>query len=599
MDFSQRGGDIVSPHMKAFQFLVRLSRQFLRYAVPAIVCVSLAETAGVSTSYIMKMLVDALEEDVSGAWSWAFVYIGIYVFSEVCWRSSGYIGMLWITKARSLASFSLYNWLSRHSSSYFSDRFSGALATKITNASNGVSDILPQMLWNFYPTLLMLFLSIVLAYWAKPMLALLLGIWCFLFLIFNSLMVRKKARLSEAAARSYTSLKGQLVDIITNIRAVHQFAHLKSEKARVKRYINRHEQNSLRSWRYSEGLLLTNNGLQSILLAGMLLTAIWLKGQGLLTLGEVVMVVNLTWGILEALLFIGNSLNNLMESYGEIQEGLDEILQEHEIVDPQAQYILQPKGGEIVFKDVCFGYTNDKSVFHNFNLAIPPGQKVGLVGESGAGKSTLTQLLLRMYDVQKGAIYIDGHDISKVTQDSLRTVISYVPQHSMLFHRSLKENIQYGHLKAADEAIFAAANHAGAHRFIMELPKTYDTLVGERGIKLSGGQAQRISIARAMLKQAPILILDEATSSLDSESEHMVQQALAQLIQNKTVIAIAHRLSTLLAMDRIIVLDQGQIAEDGTHETLLELDGIYAKLWKHQVGGYLTHVGQDVYPANL
>jgi len=496
--------------------------------------------------------------------------------------------MLWITKTRSLASYSLFDWLSRHSSSYFADRFAGSLANKITHASNGVSDVLPQMLWNFYPTLLQLFLSIGLAYAAKPLMALLLGSWCVLFFIFNAIMVRKKAKLSEAAANAYTSFKGQLIDILTNIRAVHQFARLGTEKKRIKRYIRDHEKKSLQNWRYSEGLLLSNNLLQGILLAGMMLTAIWLKEQGRLTLGEVVMIITLTWGILEALLFIGNSLNRLMESYGEIQEGLDEILQPHTIQDHEQAVELIAEKGAICFDHITFSYDGKRNIFENFYLDIPAGQKVGLVGESGAGKSTFMQLLLRMYDVQKGAIYIDEQDISRVTLESLRKAISYVPQQSMLFHRSLRENIRYGNLHAEPHAIKTAAQRAGAHHFIVDLPEEYDTLVGERGIKLSGGQAQRISIARAMLKSSPILILDEATSSLDSESEHIVQEALEKLIQDKTVIAIAHWLSTLLAMDRILVLEKGRIVEDGSHEELIAFGGIYAKLWSHQAGGFLN-----------
>ena len=280
-------------------------------------------------------------------------------------------------------------------------------------------------------------------------------------------------------------------------------------------------------------------------------------------------------------------MNGLMENYGEVQESLEEILKEHEITDHPQSKPLMAKGGEIVFDQVSFRYDQRKMIFDQFNLRIPAGQKVGLVGESGAGKSTLTSLLLRMHDIDGGKILIDQQDIALVSQDSLREAISYVPQDSMLFHRTLAENIAYGYQDASDEFIQLAAEGAGAHRFVQDLPDQYKTFVGERGVKLSGGQAQRISIARAMLKKAPILVLDEATSSLDSESERIVQEALMKLIKDKTVIAIAHRLSTLLAMDRIVVMDEGKIVEDGTHQQLLEKEGVYAKLWSHQVGGFL------------
>jgi ABC-type multidrug transport system fused ATPase/permease subunit len=299
------------------------------------------------------------------------------------------------------------------------------------------------------------------------------------------------------------------------------------------------------------------------------------------------MMMTLTLGILDSLLFIGSSMNSVMESYGEIQESLDVILHEHEIVDVAEAPALQVSKGAIELANVDFAYERSRPILQNFSLRIPAGQKVGLVGESGAGKSTLTQLLLRMYDLQGGHILIDGQDIARHSQESLREAISYVPQASQLFHRSIQDNIRYGDPTALKEEVVLAAQRARAHEFIAELSEGYDTLVGERGVKLSGGQAQRVSIARAMLKDAPILILDEATSSLDSESERLVQDALLELISDKTVIAIAHRLSTLLAMDRILVLDKGEIVEDGSHSELLALGGTYAKLWKHQVGGFL------------
>ena len=588
MDASHKGGIAMFPNMTALQFVVRLSKRYWYYAVPALIAVILAETAGISLTYILKELIDSLADSTGDAMFWAGIYIGLYAFMEVGWRSSGYLGMHWITRTRSLASYSLFGWLSHHSSSYFADRFAGSLATKVTNASNGVSSVLPQVLWNLFPTLLQLFLSIGFAYVAKPLLAGLLAIWVALFLALNMILLKKKAKLSEASADSYTSMKGQLVDIITNIRAVHQFAFLGREKTRASRYIEDHQAKSLKSWRFSEGILLTNNLLQTILLAAMLITSIWLHGQGLLTIGEVVMVTDLTWGILESLLFIGNSLNGLMENYGEIKEGLDNIIHPHEIVNRPDAKALKTSEGKLSLEKIKFSYGGRRSVFEDFSVDISGGQKVGLVGESGAGKSTLTQLLLRMYDVEGGKITIDGQDIAGVKLDSLREAISFVPQSSMLFHRSLKENILYGNPEASEAEMIAAAKNAGAHDFIMDLEKGYDTLVGERGVKLSGGQAQRISIARAILKSAAtILILDEATSSLDSESEHIVQQALEKLIQNRTVIAIAHRLSTLLAMDRILVLDKGKIVEDGTHVELLQKGGIYARLWAHQAGGFI------------
>jgi len=272
--------------------------------------------------------------------------------------------------------------------------------------------------------------------------------------------------------------------------------------------------------------------------------------------------------------------------YGEIEEGLEEVVVPLEIIDEPNALKLQANGGKVDWQNVTFEYGENK-VFDNFNLTIKPGQRIGLVGPSGAGKTTFVSLLLRQHDITAGAIEIDGQNIAQVTQDSLRENIAVVPQEPLLFHRTIRENIAYGKPDATQAEIIKVAKQAQAHDFISALPEGYDTLVGERGVKLSGGQKQRVAIARAMLKDAPILVLDEATSALDSESEVEIQKALHILMEGKTVVAIAHRLSTLREMDRIIVLEQGVIVEDGAHTELAQAGGTYQKLWEHQAGGFL------------
>jgi len=308
---------------------------------------------------------------------------------------------------------------------------------------------------------------------------------------------------------------------------------------------------------------------------------------GAVSSGDMVLVLALMSQIAGMMIFLGQSLQSVARTYGEFQEGLKELIVPYEITNHPSAQPLTPTAGHITFTNLTFAY-DQQTIFDNLNLDIKPGERIGLVGPSGAGKSTLVSLLLRQHDLTSGAILIDDQNIAAVTQDSLRSNIALVPQEPMLFHRTIAENIKYGKPDATYDEMVQAADRAQARDFIEALPEQYDTLVGERGVKLSGGQKQRVAIARAMLKEAPILVLDEATSALDSESEVAIQKALESLMENKTVIAVAHRLSTLRKMDRILVIDQGEIVEDGTHDTLSNAGGLYAKLWEYQAGGFLT-----------
>jgi ABC-type multidrug transport system fused ATPase/permease subunit len=310
---------------------------------------------------------------------------------------------------------------------------------------------------------------------------------------------------------------------------------------------------------------------------------------GAMSVGDIVLVIAIIFRIEGQLQSLGSNFNKFAETWGEISESLEEIIEPHEIPDKPGALNLRIASADITFESMTFGFQGQE-VFKDLSLTIPSGQRVGLVGRSGAGKSTLIRLLMHHHDVQAGTIKIGGIDIASVTQESVRRAISIVPQEPLLFHRTIRENISYGKPDASEAEIIEAAKQAQAHEFIQRLSQGYESMVGERGVKLSGGERQRIAIARAILKSAPVLLLDEATSALDSESEVEIQKALQSLMEGKTVIAIAHRLSTLRQMDRIIVLDRGQITEEGTHDELVAKGGIYSELWQHQAGGFIQDV---------
>ncbi len=573
-----------------FGYILYLTRLYPGWAIAATLAVITATTIDGINNFLLKNLINALTQDpLTGGvdpWPVTYMYIGGFVASWACWRTSGFMGMKWITGIRARSYETLFSYLTYHSAEYFSNRFAGALANKIGNASDSGSRIIQTTLWQMIPLIMSFIVGMIVLSTANPILTGIMAAWIVVFLVIMTFLANKRRPLARAAAESGSTMKGVMVDSASNMTAVHQSGHHEFEISHLQDYILDSRDAGRRIWFYSEWSLVTGNVLMAVYMFTMIGTAVRLLQAGLVTVGDIAMIISLMMGQMRQLLFIGNEINKLMDDYGQTAEGLNEILVPHDIVDDKDAKDLKTNGGTIVFDDVSFGYGNSV-VFDHFQLKVPGGQKVGLVGHSGAGKTSLTALLLRQYDVKEGSIVIDDQDISETTQVSIRRQIAIVPQDTSLFHRTIRENIRYGNLNATDADVERAAKQAQAHDFIMSLPKKYDTMVGERGIKLSGGQRQRVAIARAILKNAPILVLDEATSALDSESEACIQQALQELMKGKTVLAIAHRLSTLRMMDRIIVLDKGKIAEDGTHDELIEKKGIYARLWESQVKGFI------------
>jgi ATP-binding cassette subfamily B protein len=392
----------------------------------------------------------------------------------------------------------------------------------------------------------------------------------------------------ERAAQD-SRMTGVLSDAIGNHSAVMQFAAEDREESFFAEVVAKWRAATMRAWN-ADAWNYAIQGLLAIAVeAGLMIGAVFLWQQGLLTIGDFVLIQVYVIALIERLWNIGSNMRRLYDAFADASEMIDIIKTPHAIADAPNAPELSVSGGMVSFENVLFYFDEKQPVLPDFSLAIASGEKIALVGPSGAGKSTITKLLLRLYDASGGAVKIDDQDVRMVTQRSLRKAISFVPQEPALFHRTLRENIAYGKQDATEEEIISAAKKAHCHEFISKLPLGYDTYVGERGVKLSGGERQRVAIARAILKDAPILVLDEATSSLDSESEHLIQDALKTLMEGKTVIVIAHRLSTIMTMDRIVVIEDGKIAAEGTHDELLDdHSGLYHKLWSIQAGSFLT-----------
>jgi len=378
-----------------------------------------------------------------------------------------------------------------------------------------------------------------------------------------------------------------MADALTNSITIKLFTSQKFENGLFTDVMERWRKAQTHLWNI-EGIA---EGIQAGLIAlaefAMFYVAIPLWQRGLLTIGDFALIQSFMVGIFQRVWNLGKSVRHIYEAIADATEMVEILETPHEIMDSAKAKTLVVSDASIQFDAVTFKFNQTRPVLNGLSFTIIPHEKIALVGPSGAGKSTITKLLLRFYDVESGSITIDGQNIAKVTQDSLRASIAMVPQEPILFHRSLMDNIRYGRPEATDEEVFEASRRARCHDFIVELSEGYNTFVGERGIKLSGGERQRIAIARAILKDAPILVLDEATSSLDSESESLIQAALDELMKGKTTIVIAHRLSTIMRMDRIIVIENGTAVDSGTHDELLAKAGIYKKLWEIQAGGFI------------
>lgn len=574
-----------------FAFIWFALRPYKKWFFWAIFFVFLSELFGGLQSYTFKGFVDAANSLGSARviFLWVLAYPVLLLFDAMTIRANGFMLNFLTVYARTRAVKILFEYLSLHSLSYFNNRFAGALSEKVTTISQNVSRLAYQFIWSILSPFFVFIVTVTILFSANIILAIVFMCGFIVLIPINLWLTRKQLFLSEKLAELAARLRGYVIDVVTNITAVQQYARRSYEINRLDKAIVEYRETDVKSDNYREWILTINNILVAFFIGGIIIWAFVIWSREMITVGTFVMVVALTRGFMRELTWIGQSINNLMEMYGEVRNGLKEIIQPHDITDKTNARRLIVNEGVVTFDNATFAYDKDpRSVFQKLSFTVRGGEKVGIVGTSGAGKTTLMKLLLRQHDLINGSITIDGQDIREVTQEGLRENISVVPQEPMLFHRTIRENILYGKLDATEEEMIAVAKKAHAHDFVELLPQKYDSLVGERGVKLSVGQRQRIAIARAFLKSAPILILDEATSALDSESEVAVQKALHTLMEGKTVFAIAHRLSTLRDMDRILVFKDGQIAEDGIHNTLLKnKEGVYASFWSHQAGGFI------------
>ena len=541
--------------------------------------------------YLLKLMIDSALQNPKAVFhsntAYYFVlFMLLWLSIATAYRTRDAVLLRLFPSVREAIIVQMTAYLNRHSYAYFQDQFAGSLANKISDMSAGGTTILGRLEELFVNGLLVVIaLGFMLA--VHPVFAGILLVWIITFVLISRFYTAKIQRLAEYFAASKTKLVGRMVDSISNSVTRILFSRNTHEEAYLHDYVSetvvkdREMQKGILSMRIAWDVSIF------LLMGSTLLAVIILYTKGRVSIGDFTFVFTVANTIFHRLWNLTSQLTQFSEEVGKCKQALDVLTQPHGIEDTPNAEALIVKRGEIVFDQIAFWYEKNTRLFESQSLRIEAGSKVGLVGFSGAGKSSFVSLVLRCFDLKSGRILIDDQDIAQVQQDSLRSQISMIPQDPSLFHRSLMENIRYGDLNASDEQVIAASIKAHCHNFIMQLPQQYQSLVGERGVKLSGGQRQRIAIARAILKNAPILILDEATASLDSVTESQIQNSLEELMQGRTTLVIAHRISTLSKMDRILVFHEGKIIEDADHETLLGLKGHYARLWQMQSGCFL------------
>jgi ATP-binding cassette subfamily B protein len=575
--------------MRVLKFILETSKPYRWYMYGTLFAIGIISIDANIKPYLIKLLIDtAVNPEKANLWVLITIFATSQILMILSWSLVDLAMAKYNPQHRAHMTAILTNRINHYSYTFFQNNLSGSIVAKIGDVFNLIPKIVSTITCQFVVFFLTLLITLILLAKIHILFAIGLLLWISIFLTVTIYILTKKIKVfTKDYAESRSVIFGHLSDYLTNMLNVKLFATTIFEMQKLnlvmQNFINKAQKYGyvLTKFYFVQGIIV------SIYIMGFLLWLIALQNKNLVTAGDFTLIVILNFKMLDKMYEISHHIREFVTDWGSVEQAISILETAPEIQDQPNASILQINRGEIIFDQIKFYYKGTEALFQNKSVVIAPGQKVGLVGYSGGGKSTFVNLILRLYDVIDGRVLIDNQDIRQVTQDSLHAAIGMIPQDPSLFHRSIIDNIRCGRLNATYEEVIDAARHARAHEFILRLPQGYESLVGERGVKLSGGQRQRIAIARTILKNAPILILDEATSQLDSMTENNIQESLRELMQNKTTIVVAHRLSTILHMDRILVFDQGKIVEDGTHQELLAKSGLYKTLWNAQVGGFL------------
>jgi len=580
-------GDI----LKTFWNAIRFYKGSLLTIVASIVIVNVVEV--ISPLYYKQFfdVVTSASDKVAASGTLFRTILIILAFNCIVWlgyRVASFVENRFLTSVSALLRQQAFDYLIRHSYSFFSNNFTGSLVQRVNRLARSFDRLADKVIWNMIPLFVKIVGVGIVLYLFEPIVAGIMLGWAILFLIFNYSVSIWKLKYDINVAKADSRTTGILADAITNHHSIQLFTKTQSESSYFKRMTSEQAAAHKVSLDIS-AFVEAGQALLIVLIEFFIFyLAIGYWTENIITVGFFVLLQAYILGLTHRLWEFSRVVRDIYESYADAKEMVEILKLPHEIHDRKGASALTVPSGVVEFRDVSFSFNQTRGVLKQFNLRIEPGEKIALVGPSGAGKSTIVKLLLRLHEPAEGSIVIDGVDINTVTLNSLRKNIALVPQDTLLFHRTLMENIRYGSEGASDAEVKNAARLAHCDEFVENLSAGFDTYVGERGIKLSGGERQRVAIARAILKNAPILVLDEATSSLDSHSEMLIQDALDTLMKGKTVVVIAHRLSTIRKMDRIIVVNEGKIVEMGDHETLLANEnGLYKKLWTLQAGGFI------------